>query len=152
MNYWQLRKTATEAVATQGLAATAAYLKDCAPSSSTDCWVHMALALADAVAALCAGNYPVPSELRRPSVGARVVLTEDVERYPDFIARAGSTGTVVESEPDSVSVRLDERLLGAEEWGNCVIWDKREVALASQGLTAPFVLGSLPLAAHSEVS
>lgn len=54
--------------------------------------------------------------------GERVELVRDVERYPHFIARAGSRGTVVHASPDFFSVRLDLRLDGAEPWDNEVCW------------------------------
>lgn len=60
-----------------------------------------------------------------PSVGERVRLKNDVERYPHFIARAGSVGTVTESDEELVSVRLDLPLVGAEEWENEVHWYPR---------------------------
>jgi hypothetical protein len=56
-------------------------------------------------------------------VGSRVRLVHDVERYPHFIARAGSVGTVVDiGDPQIFAVRLDEFLPGAEGWGNEVHW------------------------------
>lgn len=71
------------------------------------------------------GPLPEPHELEvktLPGIGARVRLKFDVERYPHFIAKAGSTGIVVCADPDSYSVRLTEPLPGAEEWNNQVIW------------------------------
>lgn len=58
---------------------------------------------------------------RTMTVGARVVLLRDVERFPSFIAAAGLTGTVVENTT-LLGVRMDEPLAGAEEWDNCVQW------------------------------
>jgi hypothetical protein len=67
--------------------------------------------------------YDVPgSAYARPVVGARVRLRHDEDRYPHFVARAGSLGTVTESGDDLVAVRLDEPLEGAEEWSNEVHW------------------------------
>lgn len=51
-----------------------------------------------------------------------VRLARDVERFPDFIAKAGMTGKVVAVEPDQIVVQLDQKLAGAEPWDNCVIW------------------------------
>ena len=60
-------------------------------------------------------------------VGDRVTLRRDVERFPDFIAQAGMTGTVctVEDgvEGDSLlAVRIDQPIAGAEGWKNEVHW------------------------------
>ena len=56
-------------------------------------------------------------------VGDRVRLTQDVERFPHFIAKAGSTGVVSENNGENqVSVKMDEILEGAEEWDNEVCW------------------------------
>jgi hypothetical protein len=59
-----------------------------------------------------------------PAAGSRVELVVDVDRYPHFVAPAGSTGTVVDhGDPQIVlAVRLDEPLAGAEEWDNEVHW------------------------------
>lgn len=54
--------------------------------------------------------------------GTRVRLLSDVDRYPHFVAPAGSTGEVVEYSNDSIRVRLDDDLEGAEEWGNEIQW------------------------------
>jgi hypothetical protein len=51
-----------------------------------------------------------------------VKLIRPVDRYPDFIAPLGATGTVVENTGDFISVKLDAPLAGAEEWDNCVMW------------------------------
>src|SRR5262245_33755058 len=58
----------------------------------------------------------------RFEVGRRVRLTNDIDRYPHFIAPKGATGTVTEAHPDLYSVKLDELLPGAEEWDNEVCW------------------------------
>jgi hypothetical protein len=72
------------------------------------------------------GPLPEPHELEvktLPPVGARVRLKFDVERFPHFIAKAGSTGRVVGHESDGLyRVRLDVTLPGAEEWDNEVQW------------------------------
>ena len=55
--------------------------------------------------------------------GTRVQLRHDVERYPHFIAPKGATGVVVDiGAPEVFAVRLDEPLLGAEDWDNEVHW------------------------------
>jgi hypothetical protein len=57
--------------------------------------------------------------------GTRVVFVDDVERYPHFIIRAGTTGIVIEAQPDAgysetmYLVKVDEEVPGLsddEEW------------------------------------
>ena len=64
-------------------------------------------------------------------VGDRVRLRHDVDRYPHFVADAGSTGVVVEVVEASLpvqghflAVRMDEPLPGAREWDNEIHWDE----------------------------
>jgi hypothetical protein len=55
--------------------------------------------------------------------GTRVILKNDVERYPHFIAPKGATGTVVDvGDPQVFAVRMDDLVEGAEEWDNEVHW------------------------------
>ncbi|HSE46937.1 MAG TPA: hypothetical protein VLA89_16580, partial [Gemmatimonadales bacterium] len=79
-----------------------------------------------------------PSNLR---VGDRVVLRREVERFPHFTVTAGMTGEVVLIEAGNLHVRMDEPIVGAEEWDNEIIWtlsdenpedDVRLIELASQ--------------------
>lgn len=59
----------------------------------------------------------------RVPIGSSVRLTQDVERYPHFIAPEGMTGVVVDGgDPGLVAVRMDIRVPGAEEWNNEVHW------------------------------
>lgn len=67
-----------------------------------------------------------PKGVHEP-VGRRVELVRDVERYPDFIAERGRTGTIVRWEPDMIAVRMDEPLKGSEEWDNQVHWNYDDV-------------------------
>lgn len=60
--------------------------------------------------------------------GSRVRLTADAERFPHFIARAGSTGVVNHDPHDGIAVKLDRHLPGAEEWDNEVIWTVEDCA------------------------
>ena len=58
-----------------------------------------------------------------PAVGIRVQLATDVDRFPDFVAKAGSTGRVVESPVlDAVAVQLDSPPEGSEAWDGIVFW------------------------------
>lgn len=54
--------------------------------------------------------------------GRRVRLKHDVDRFSDFIAPKDATGTVDEVTVHGVSVKMDERIEGAEHWDNCVLW------------------------------
>lgn len=64
-------------------------------------------------------------------VGDRVRLTQDVERYPYFIAPAGTTGVVIHAskrQPSpsaglTLTIRADRRIQGAEEWDNEIHWE-----------------------------
>ena len=59
-----------------------------------------------------------------PAIGDRVELIVDVDRFPHFVAPAGSTGTVVDVGDSQIvlAVRLDEPVDGAEDWDNEVHW------------------------------
>ena len=61
-------------------------------------------------------------ELHPFKVGDLVELYRDVERYQDFLAPAGTKGTVEEAEFAYLSVRLHKPMAGLEEWDNCIIW------------------------------
>lgn len=58
------------------------------------------------------------------NVGRRVVLRYDVDRYPDFIAPSGGTGTVVYADMEEIRVRMDQHMAGAEQWDNEVHWSE----------------------------
>lgn len=79
-----------------------------------------------------------------PQIGTKVCLARDVDRYPYFVAKAGSTGTVISVSADSEAflsprlvVRMDEPITGAEEWDNEVHWydyDERDDIAADLGI------------------
>jgi hypothetical protein len=50
------------------------------------------------------------------------MLARDIDRFPNFIARKGMTGTVVQHGGYCVCVRMDLHLAGAEEWDNEIEW------------------------------
>jgi metal-sulfur cluster biosynthetic enzyme len=54
--------------------------------------------------------------------GDLVRLTRDAERFPDFLVRKGSVGTVKTVEPDLVQVRMHATIEGCEHWDNIVDW------------------------------
>lgn len=60
------------------------------------------------------------------AVGTRIMLRHDVDRYPHFIAAAGSVGTVSDASDGVVCVRMREHLPGAEHWDNEVLWSVRD--------------------------
>jgi hypothetical protein len=56
------------------------------------------------------------------ALGSRVRLLAPVDRFPDFVAPPGATGTVVETGDGAVWVRLDAPLPGAEPWNNSIMF------------------------------
>ena len=54
--------------------------------------------------------------------GDIVRLTRDVDRFPDFLVRKGSVGTVKTVEPGLVQVRMHATIEGCEHWDNIVDW------------------------------
>ena len=79
------------------------------------------------------GYVPIPF-----AVGERVRLTEDVERYPLFILRKGSTGTVDEvrqpghQDGPLLSIKMDETIVDdqgenvGEQWDNCLLFSNED--------------------------
>lgn len=59
-------------------------------------------------------------------IGDVVELKRDVERYPQFIAKKGERGTIVEMDEDQISAKMDKKIDGAEEWDNCLQWYKSD--------------------------
>ena len=53
-----------------------------------------------------------------PEEGARVELTEDIQRYPWSTVPTGTTGIVEEAGDLFVHIRLDQRIKGMEDWDN----------------------------------
>ena len=60
--------------------------------------------------------------LRAIKEGDRFKLVREVDRFPDFIARPGLTGTVT-AVSGGVRGRIDQPVLGAEAWGHELHWD-----------------------------
>lgn len=58
-------------------------------------------------------------------IGYRFRLMHDVDRFPDFIAPAGRTGTVTVIS-DDLWAKMDLPIAGAEEWDNELYWDSIE--------------------------
>ena len=83
---------------------------------------------------LLANRETVKLPWRRFTVGQRVELTRDVDRFPDFIAPAGLTGRVVEITADTLRVLAAEQIHGAEQWGNEIIWTAERLDEAAEDL------------------
>jgi hypothetical protein len=54
--------------------------------------------------------------------GARFRLIREVDRFPDFVARPGLTGTVT-AVSGGIRGRIDQPVSGAQAWGNELHWD-----------------------------
>ena len=68
-------------------------------------------------------------------VGDRVKLLQHVDRYPDFLADEGMTGTVDTVEIDgSIAVRMDKTIEGCEPWDNCICWYEDRIADIAEDL------------------
>jgi hypothetical protein len=55
--------------------------------------------------------------------GYRFKLLRDVDRFPNFRAQAGLTGTVTFNDDSGIRARMDDHILGAEHWDNQIHWD-----------------------------
>ena len=55
--------------------------------------------------------------------GYRFKLLRDVDRFPNFRAEAGLTGTVTSADESGVWARMDDHVAGAEQWDNQIHWD-----------------------------
>jgi hypothetical protein len=58
--------------------------------------------------------------------GYRFRLFHEVERFPDFAAKSGLTGTVTQIDNSGVWGRMDEHITGAEHWENQIHWKTPE--------------------------
>ena len=56
-------------------------------------------------------------------LGARIKLVRDVGRLPLFIARAGSTGTIVHQADGVIHAKMDEKLSNCEKSSNAIVWN-----------------------------
>jgi hypothetical protein len=59
----------------------------------------------------------------RYQIGARVMLVENVGRYPHALVKVGETGTVSAICHGQVCVRLDTHHPGLAEWNNELVFD-----------------------------
>jgi hypothetical protein len=57
-------------------------------------------------------------------VGSRIRLIRDVERFSDFLVKAGAFGVCTQAnEGGRIAVRMDELIQGAKEWDNEIWWE-----------------------------
>lgn len=85
-------------------------------------WVRKQKRLRNIVPAYDASLFGLTFELEPVTVGQRIMLRHDVERYPHFIAEAGMIGTVRVATKDYISVKMDDDLENCKEWDNCIEW------------------------------
>jgi hypothetical protein len=65
----------------------------------------------------------VKREPELPALDGRVRLRHDVDRFPHFVAKEGSYGTVIDIDGEySISIKMDDHIDGCEEWDNSIIW------------------------------
>lgn len=69
---------------------------------------------------------PQPTQQGAVAVGQRIRLTRPVNRFPDFLAPAGLTGTVTVADGHGVWARMDQHIAGAGHWDNEIHWETRE--------------------------
>lgn len=67
----------------------------------------------------CNAIFAVP-----PRIGARFFLRHAVDRFPHFVAPVNATGTIVAVDSHAIAGKMDSHIAGAEEWDNCVVWDR----------------------------
>lgn len=80
--------------------------------------VKLQLAAQAAVGEWIENNVPIPT-------GYRFALNQDVDRFPDFIARQGMTGTVKLVDDHGIWARMDQHIAGCEQWDNELHWERR---------------------------
>jgi hypothetical protein len=60
------------------------------------------------------------------SVGYRFKLFRNVDRFPDFLAPAGLTGTITLIDDSGIWGKMDQPMPGAEQWDNQIHWQTPE--------------------------
>lgn len=68
-----------------------------------------------------------------PEVGARARLRRGVDRFPHFCVEARAIGTVTEASAWLVALRMDEPVIGAEQWDNELCWTADDAPSESIG-------------------
>jgi hypothetical protein len=60
------------------------------------------------------------------AAGYRFRLFRPVDRFPDFLAPIGLTGTVIAVDDSGVCGQMDQPIAGAEQWENQIRWQTSE--------------------------
>ena len=73
-------------------------------------------------------NKPTTTTERLPlKLGSRVRLTRDVERFSDFLVKAGALGVCTcANDGGKIAVRMDDYIEGAQHWQNEIWWENSE--------------------------
>jgi len=73
-----------------------------------------------------------------PEIDQRVVLTADVDRFPDALVSRGATGTVVHADEDRIHLRLDVADPRLAAWDNALIWYRGQHCEPDQSVAEVF--------------
>jgi hypothetical protein len=82
--------------------------------------VKLSIVAEEAVAEWIA--YNATTRVTDIAVGYRFSLFRQVDRFPDFAAACGLTGTVTTVNDRGVWARMDQPVAGAEHWDNQIHW------------------------------
>ena len=73
-----------------------------------------------------------------PTVGQRVTLVHEADRFPHALVPAGATGTVNHVDAGMIGVRLDEHVEGLEEWENDLMFYAEQECAEGESLARAF--------------
>ncbi len=73
-----------------------------------------------------------------PSVGQRVALLGDIDRFPQAVIPKGATGTVEYVTEDQIAVKLDETVPSFGEWDNCLMFYAEQECMEGETLAQAF--------------
>jgi hypothetical protein len=59
-----------------------------------------------------------------PQLGQRFRLKRPVDRFPDFLAPSGLTGTITVTE-GLIAGKMDQHIPGVDHWENEIWWDTK---------------------------
>ena len=91
---------------------------------SIDRTVRLTIAEQEAVKEWIANN--VTTQQSDVVAGYRFRLFRKVDRFPDFLAPIGLTGIVTTADDNGVWSRMDQHIVGAEQWDNQLHWQTPE--------------------------